>query len=583
METISSPTRWDLNSIYGDVTEKSIKKILLQIKNALMELQRSTSTVFGEKEFIILSNCINQIDSLESFYYCLTTEEIESSFLSLLRTGITDLKSSVRMIISDLQDLIGNMEENQFQDWSERIQNKTFVSELSRDGMFRKPQQEKIISSFAIEALRGLEDIYMQIRNNLNVRIDFGDGQRERSFNEANNLAMFHPEYNKRVFAFQELNYKLQEQSNVFASLYNQMVGLRLRENEIKKVDYLEESLQFNGISEATLNAMWNEVDSQMDKLTSYIKIKAKEAGKERLSWHELMTATHEKSFQIPFSKAIEEITKSLETIDIRMAEFVKEAITKGWVDAQQRKAKPSGGFCAPFVAKGESRISLSYDNSIDSARRLAHELGHAWHFKQIKDTPSLRFLDESLEMTMAETSSIFFETAFIDYVFEGTNDNAKKKFLIEWKIERSLNYLMSIRGAFLFEKSFYESRREGQLDAIQMEKLSTQSQKITYGDSLIEYEPFLWMKYGQFYQSDVPFYNYPYTFGFLLSIGLFQMATENKQFSNMFQAFLSETGTLSVEKLMSKHFHIDLSQPDLWKQSIKRVISDIEQYSMLE
>lgn len=155
------------------------------------------------------------------------------------------------------------------------------------------------------------------------------------------------------------------------------------------------------------------------------------------------------------------------------MSEFVKNAINKGWVDAEQRKTKPSGGFYAPFIPEGESRISLNFDNSIDSARRLAHELGHAWHFQQMKNVPSLWFSEDTFEMTMAETSSIFFETVFIDYVIHNTNDVPIKRAILGSKIERCLNYLMSIRGAFLFEKSFYEFRKNGQLDAKHIEELS--------------------------------------------------------------------------------------------------------------
>ncbi len=292
------------------------------------------------------------------------------------------------------------------------------------------------------------------------------------------NLAMSHPEPSKRHLVFKALNHTLETQANVFASIYNQMVGLRLNENRLKNVDYLDESLKLNGISESTLKAMWHVVDSNSHELSKYLKIKAREVEKERLSWHDLMTSSQGVSHQIKFSQAIDRITKSLEGIDKNISEFVKEAISQGWVDAEQRNTKPLGGVCAPFIAEGESRISLSYDDSIDSARRLAHVLGHAWHFKQMKDVPSLRFSEETFEMTMAETSSIFFETAFIDYIIQNTNDGSIKKAILGWKIERSLNYLMSIRGAYLFENRFYECRKKGQLDVIQVEELSLQCQE---------------------------------------------------------------------------------------------------------
>ena len=87
-------------------------------------------------------------------------------------------------------------------------------------------------------------------------------------------------------------------------------------------------------------------------------------------------------------------------------------------------------------------------------------------------------------------------------------------------------------------------------------------------------------MKYGQFYQASIPFYNYPYSFGFLLSIGLLELAKENPQFKQKFQGFLSETGILPLEQLFKKHFQTDLSEPAFWLQSVQRIIDDIEQYN---
>jgi oligoendopeptidase F len=583
LETNNTPTRWNLNNLQDGVDFKKIEKNVSNIKEKLTEIEiKSISNNLSENEFFGLSKLIKQIESAESFYYCLTTENVEPSFLTSLNSSISILISQVHLIITNWQDALSNMTEKHFDDWSNGISQKSFISDLLNDGIKRESSHEKIVSNFSRETLSGLENIYAQLRNSLKVKVVFDDGENEISFAEASNLAMSDPEYSKRLLVFNELNRTIETQSNVFASIYNQMVGIRLNHNKIKNVDYLEESLKLNGISKPTLNTMWCVVDSNLDELSKFLKVKAKEVDKEKLSWHELMTSSQEIPHEIKFSEAIDGITKSLEKIDNNMAVFVKGAITKGWVDAEQRKTKQPGGFCAPFLTEGESRISLNYDGSMDSARRLAHELGHAWHFQQIKDVPSLRFSAQSFEMTMAETSSIFFETAFIDYVIQDTKDFTLKKAVLGWKIERSLNYLMSIRGAFLFENRFYQSRKKGQLNVNKMEELSIQCQEKTYGNSLSQYEPYVWIKYGQFYQADIPFYNYPYSFGFLLSIGLLEIAKENKLFSQNFHEFLSETGTLPVEQLIKKHFDKDLSLPEFWQQSIQRILMDIEQYDKL-
>jgi len=579
METSNTSVRWDLSNLLCGPDLKRFENYLNSIKEKLEEIEEySKIHTLNNSELIVISQIIKNIESAESYYYCLTTENFDPSHLTSLNGLISALKSQVRFLISNLQEELNNMSENQLVNWSNNSSQKNLIVDLLKDAK-TKTREEMVVSNFARETLSGLEDLYIQVRNN--TKINPVNGGDDISFTEAINSALAHPEQSKRIGVFNELNKTLETKANIFASIYNQMVGLRLNENKIKKVDYLDESLKLNGISKPILNAMWNTVESNIKELSSYFKMK-EEIGTEQPSWHELMTSSQNESIQITFSQAVEEITKSLVNIDSNMCEFVRNAITQGWVDAEQSGTKPPGGFCAPFIPEGESRISLSFDNSIDSARRLAHELGHAWHFKQMKDTPSIQFSDDTFEMTMAETSSIFFETAFIDYIIQNTKEVSVKKAILGSKIERTLNYLMSIRGAFLFENEFYERRKKGQLDAKQIEELFLTCQEKAYGDSLSEYEPFVWIKYGQFYQANVPFYNYPYSFGFLLSIGLLELAKEDKEFKEKFQGFLSETGMLSLQQLFKKHFNIDLSQPNFWQQSVQRLVQDIELYKSL-
>lgn len=581
MKSINIPTRWTLTNFYNGLDPKIFIKQLEIIKETLIDLEHKENTVFlEEKELSTLSDLIRQIDKAESFYYCLTSEEIEPSILSTINTTISSLKSHTRSIISNWVDLIKSMNQQRFDHWSKNQIAQQFISTFPNVKIESKDNQESIVSNFAKETLKGYEDLYTQIRNNLKVRTDDVE-EKELTFSKADNMAMNNQDPIKRTKVFEALNSTLKEQSNVFASIYNQMFGIRINVNKVnKEKDCLEKSLKMNGLSYTTLQTMWTVIDECLPNLIKFLEAKAREGNKEKISWHELMSSSEEVSHHIYFSKAVDNLTKALDKIDTNMSKFVNKAITNEWVDSGARDSKAPGGFCAPFLSSRESRISLNYDHSIDSARILAHELGHAWHFHQLKDSPSFQFLEERFEMTIAETSSIFFETAFIDYVIQDTKDFNIKKALIGWKIERSFNYLMSIRGAFLFEKRFYEERLNGPLSSSLIEEISLRAQEEVYGGSLTNYQPFVWIKYSQFYQSDVPFYNYPYTFGFLLSIGLLEQSKNKKeQFSLNYQAFLSQTGTLPVEQLINHHFNIDLSQPDFWRQSINRLLEDVDQY----
>ncbi|TMW71219.1 M3 family metallopeptidase [Alteribacter natronophilus] len=580
---IAAPTRWDLTDLLPcdpDTQEFRIHINSLREKLSVLEAAEE-SALLNEIELNKLARLIQQVESAESFYYCLTTEEEDRSFLSPLLTSISELKSRIRLLVSNQKKIISQMGEEQFADWSSRMTQKSFIRNLT-EGTEPKSSSGKIISGFAAETLSSMEDIYGQVRNNLRVKAEAEGEKTELSFAEASHSALSHPVPSTRNQIFSELNRTLEKQAGIFASIYNSMAGLRLNENKVKNADTLEASLKINGISKPVLDAMWNAVDDSLPEVSKYLHTKARESGKERISWHDLMTSTQATPHTIPFPQAVEGISEALAPIDSNTGEFIKNVIMRGWVDAEPRETKPPGGFCAPFMQESESRISINYDESIDSARRLAHELGHAWHFKQMKNAASLVFSDETFEMTTAETASVFFETAYIDYVIENTGDSSVRKAMLGAKIERTLNYLMAIRGAFLFESRFYECRENGPLDASQIEELSIQAQKEAYGYGLSEYEPFIWIKYVQFYQANIPFYNYPYSLGFLLSIGLLEHAKKESLFSGKYQRFLSETGLLPLEQLVKKHFSINLSHPEFWQQSIQRINQDIEQYIVL-
>lgn len=345
---------------------------------------------------------------------------------------------------------------------------------------------------------------------------------------------------------------------------------------------HLDRSLRSNGISKKSLDEMWSSVDSNLDMFLNHILHKQFELKKGKLTWHELTTLDKQGDMEITFSETVNILLEALSMIDNEMKDFVEVALREGWVDAEDREGKHPGGFCAPFLAEGESRISLIYDNSLDSARRLAHELGHAWHFHQMRNQESVLLIEDTFEITSAETASIFFETVFIDYLLTYTENVNQKKFILNLKIDKSLHYLMSIRSAFIFEQKVYEHAKKFSLNARVFESISMKSQKESYRDTLAEYEPYKWLKYGQFFQSDVPFYNYPYSFGFLMSRGLLAKAKQSSDFAKTFNQFLEETGMLPLETLINKYLDIDVTNRTFWDECMESLTEDIKLFNSL-
>ncbi|AIW84794.1 Peptidase M3A and M3B thimet/oligopeptidase F [Bacillus mycoides] len=533
---IQAQSQWDLDRLYPQ--EQNFTFSIETIERLKIEYKATKDTV-------TLSQLIQAIEKAEYYLYCRSTEEDAQPENALLSVKINQLKKEVQLLIesSKQQDIKTN-----------NLSIKLIENEL-----------------------KAWEDMYIQLRNKLEITHD----KETLSFGQANYVAMNSDDHNERLIVFDSLTNTLNKEKDIFATVLNQIGRLRhAKSDEMEGTEILKQSLQANGISETALSQMWNATEQNLTRLV--IALNGYKEGKNLITWYELMTWKESNETVIPFSVAVKNVYDALKNIDEELAQFAQNAIANGWIDAEPRDNKPPGGFCAPFFSEKESRISLRYDGTIDSVRVLAHELGHAWHFYVMSLEQSTSFLDDYLPMSTAESASIFFETVIMNYLIQTTDCVEMKKSLLSWKIRNSFNYVMAIRASFQFEKKFYEECKEGPLSADEIEKLSIAAQEKAYGNALTEYQPFVWMKYVQFYIADVPFYNYPYTFGYLASFSLIEIAKENKNknaFHLRYKEFLRETGKAPVEELMKKHFDIDLTEYEFWNKAFMQIHKDIDEY----
>lgn len=138
----------------------------------------------------------------------------------------------------------------------------------------------------------------------------------------------------------------------------------------------------------------------------------------------------------------------------------------------------------------------------------------------------------------------------------------------------------MNIHGRFIFENAFYEERKKGMVSAERISELMEAAQKEAYCDSLGEYHPHFWASKLHFHITGVPFYNFPYTFGYLFSLGIYAKALEEgAAFEQKYIALLKDTGSMQVEDLAMKHLGADLTKEDFWKDAVALIVQDAEEF----
>ena len=145
--------------------------------------------------------------------------------------------------------------------------------------------------------------------------------------------------------------------------------------------------------------------------------------------------------------------------------------------------------------------------------------------------------------------------------------------------------YLLDIPVRYEFEKAMYEERTAGELSVSRLKELMVATQRRVLGDLLEEggEDPYFWASKLHFYITGTSFYNFPYTFGFLLSRGLYsRFCQEGTSFLPKYAEFLRSTGGNSAETVARDTIDCDLESTEFWVAAIRSLEQPLHQLKQL-
>ena len=117
------------------------------------------------------------------------------------------------------------------------------------------------------------------------------------------------------------------------------------------------------------------------------------------------------------------------------------------------------------------------------------------------------------------------------------------------------------------------------------LKTLMTETQRRIYGDTLLAdgADPYFWASKLHFYITGVTFYNFPYTFGFLLARALTALfREEGRGFLPRYEKFLKMTGSDTVENVTRECLGVDVTSPAFWETAIDSLAEPLERYRRL-
>ncbi len=575
---------WDLEKIFpGGSSSQELQSFLSNLESELSDLgdEAATLTSDGDKIEDFVVKCQDTRDKLRegaTFVRCLVSQDQQDKQAKALEGRVNQLQAEMEAIMIDLESVL---QEFPTQEWGQIVDREQlkpvsfFLTELRNQGRDKlAPHEEKLATDLSVDGYHGWGELYHTIVGDITINRD----GKKLSVGQAQNL-LSSSEQSVRYEVGELIEQAFQEKEHLIANALNHLAGFRLNLYKHRGWDdYLKEPLQINRISKQTLNTMWETIEKHKHVFTDYYAKKKEMLGLDTFGWFDRNAPISGKSSYIDYSSGAKFIVEQFGKISDEMADFAEKALVNRWIEAENRGNKRPGGFCATFPVTGESRIFMTYSGSSRNVATLAHELGHAYHQWALRDQPSFA---SKYPMTLAETASTFAEQVISDAAIEASSDEQERLALLDEKISRSCAFFMDIHSRFLFESLFYQARAQGPVEVNKINELMVSSQKKAYQNSLDYWHPRFWATKLHFYLTRVPFYNFPYTFGYLFSMGIYSLFKQDPQnFPEVYWNLLKDTGRMTAEELALKHLNMDLRESDFWEQAVGYCIDDVNKFN---
>ncbi|MBQ8816484.1 MAG: M3 family oligoendopeptidase [Lachnospiraceae bacterium] len=337
-------------------------------------------------------------------------------------------------------------------------------------------------------------------------------------------------------------------------------------------------TLKQSRMTKETLDAMLDAIKEYLPVFRKYLCKKAKMLGHENgLPFYELFAPLGKSDKKFSVEEARDYLVECFGKFSPDMADMMQEAFDNEWIDFFPRKGKRGGAFCAGVPGMKESRILTNYDGNFGSISTLAHELGHAYHNRQTEDN---RAMNQDYSMPVAETASTFNETHLGHYALASATAEEKLS-LLENDLMEKTQCIVDIYSRYLFETAVFEQSQSKFLMAEDLKDIMLKAQKEAYGEGLDEnvMHPYMWVCKGHYYSSGLSFYNFPYAFGNLFAVGLYNMfLEEGESFIPKYKAMLKATPTCTIEEAGAM-VGVDLTDKAFWESSLKLIAKDIEEF----
>ncbi|MBW4837245.1 MAG: oligoendopeptidase F [Staphylococcaceae bacterium] len=392
-----------------------------------------------------------------------------------------------------------------------------------------------------------------------------------------------HPDAEFRRKSFKTFSDAIRKYQNTTAATYNMQVQQEKIEADLRGYDSVIDYLLQE--QEVTRDMFDRQIDVIMSDLApvmqKYAKIIQRVHGLDKMRFEDLKISidpSYEPDISIETSK--EYIYGALNVLGDDYVNMLETAYNNRWIDFAQNKGKETGAYCAsPYFT--HSYVFISWTGKMAETFVLAHELGHAGHFKLAQDHQNL--LESEASMYFVEAPSTMNEMLMANYLFNSSNDPKFKRWVIGSILSRTYyhNMVTHLLEA-AYQRKVYQLVDEGEsLTAPILNKIMLDVYETFFGNvvEMTDGVELTWMRQPHYYMG---LYSYTYSAGLTIGTVVSQkIKNEGQPAVNNWLNTLKAGGSMSPVEL-AQTAGVDITTEAPLKATIKYISELVDELERL-
>ena len=526
---------WDLSLIYKDAEEAwhdadKAKKLAEDLE------QEYKGRLSDAKSIVDCLQMYEQLSMLGDKVYIYFSLEMETDYSDA--EGVADANRAESMI-TDLQTKTSFIESEVLEAdddvLKEAVEIGGSVSIYLRKMLRRKPHVLKPETEKALAALGEFMETPYQVYNQAklsDMRFDDFDVN-GKTYPLGYSLFEDNYEYEKdtavRRAAFRHFSDKLRQYQNVTAAAYNAYVCRDKRIADLRGFKSVFDYLLFE--EEVPRELYDRQIDVIMDKLAPHMRKYAELIRRvyklDKMTYADLkLPVDPDYAPAVTMEEAEKYIADGLSVMGDEYVDMIHEAFRNRWIDYASNDGKCTGGFCESPYGVPASFILLQFQHRMSDVFTLAHELGHAGHFKACNEAQG--FFDVQVPMYYVESPSTINELLMTEHLKKSSDDPRFRRWVLGNTVGNTYyhNCVTHLLEA-AYQREVYKIVDDG--GSVQADTLNEIYRDVLtkfWGDSveITEGAELTWMRQPHYYMG---LYSYSYSASLTIATGVYKRIVE--------------------------------------------------------